>query len=488
MLGRYTTGPRPVADHSRGPPKPPANGRLVSVRGPERVPAAPWPLCPPVSSTPARTSPLLPGGEHPRDNPAADGPPPGPPRWRCVTAGHRRDDLEPASVTAGQSGASSPAPCWLAALRIHRTGPRPKRPSAPPGDPRYARPAMTRIDLRSDTVTHPTDAMRRAMAAAEVGDDVFGDDPTVNALEARAAALLGKEAGPVRRERHDGQPRLADGAPAARPRGDRRRDRPTRSWTRPAATRSSSGRRSAPCASAPTGRWTRREIEDAFRDPTDVHEPITGLVVLENTHAHSGRPAAADRLRARRVAAHRPRARRPPPRRRRPVLQRRRRAGRRPRPSSPRPPTRVTFCLSKGLSAPDRLRGRRRRRVHRPRPPRPQAPRRRHAPGRACWRPPGSWPCGDGPDGTDRRASPRTTPTPAASPRASPSSTGIRSPGGIAQPDEDGPLDPARVATNFVLFRVDRDRAAFLAALEARGVADGRLRRTARSAPSRTSG
>jgi threonine aldolase len=50
------------------------------------------------------------------------------------------------------------------------------------------------IDLRSDTVTRPTPAMRAAMAAAEVGDDVYGEDPTVNALEARTAALLGKEA------------------------------------------------------------------------------------------------------------------------------------------------------------------------------------------------------------------------------------------------------------------------------------------------------
>jgi threonine aldolase len=50
------------------------------------------------------------------------------------------------------------------------------------------------IDLRSDTVTRPTPAMRAAMAAAEVGDDVFGDDPTVNALQERIAALLGKEA------------------------------------------------------------------------------------------------------------------------------------------------------------------------------------------------------------------------------------------------------------------------------------------------------
>jgi threonine aldolase len=50
------------------------------------------------------------------------------------------------------------------------------------------------IDLRSDTVTQPTAAMRKAMAEAEVGDDVYGDDPTVNRLESIAADLLGKEA------------------------------------------------------------------------------------------------------------------------------------------------------------------------------------------------------------------------------------------------------------------------------------------------------
>ena len=50
------------------------------------------------------------------------------------------------------------------------------------------------VDLRSDTVTHPTEAMRQAMLEAPLGDDVFGDDPTVLALEVKAAALLGKEA------------------------------------------------------------------------------------------------------------------------------------------------------------------------------------------------------------------------------------------------------------------------------------------------------
>src|SRR6476620_9285782 len=50
------------------------------------------------------------------------------------------------------------------------------------------------VDLRSDTVTRPTAEMRRAMAEAEVGDDVYGEDPTVNRLERRAAEMFGKEA------------------------------------------------------------------------------------------------------------------------------------------------------------------------------------------------------------------------------------------------------------------------------------------------------
>src|SRR6187397_350611 len=49
------------------------------------------------------------------------------------------------------------------------------------------------IDLRSDTVTRPTPGMRRAMAEAEVGDDVYGEDPTVRELEGRTAELLGQE-------------------------------------------------------------------------------------------------------------------------------------------------------------------------------------------------------------------------------------------------------------------------------------------------------
>ena len=54
---------------------------------------------------------------------------------------------------------------------------------------------MDRIDFRSDTVTWPTEAMRQAMASARVGDDVYGEDPTVNALQEKAASMLGMEAG-----------------------------------------------------------------------------------------------------------------------------------------------------------------------------------------------------------------------------------------------------------------------------------------------------
>ena len=49
------------------------------------------------------------------------------------------------------------------------------------------------IDFRSDTVTRPSDAMRKAMMNAEVGDDVYGDDPTVNALEKKVAQMMGHE-------------------------------------------------------------------------------------------------------------------------------------------------------------------------------------------------------------------------------------------------------------------------------------------------------
>ena len=61
-------------------------------------------------------------------------------------------------------------------------------------DPDRVNPLSGIVDLRSDTITRPTAEMRRAMAEAEVGDDVYAEDPTVNRLEARAAEIFGKEA------------------------------------------------------------------------------------------------------------------------------------------------------------------------------------------------------------------------------------------------------------------------------------------------------
>ena len=76
------------------------------------------------------------------------------------------------------------------------------------------------IDLRSDTVTRPTPAMREAMASAPVGDDQFGEDPTVNALQERIAALLRQGGGAVAAHGHDGEPgRTARADAARRPRG-----------------------------------------------------------------------------------------------------------------------------------------------------------------------------------------------------------------------------------------------------------------------------
>lgn len=69
-----------------------------------------------------------------------------------------------------------------------------QQPAPRPGQVPSVETARQVIDLRSDTVTQPTDAMREAMARAEVGDDVYGEDPTVNALESLAAKRLGKAA------------------------------------------------------------------------------------------------------------------------------------------------------------------------------------------------------------------------------------------------------------------------------------------------------
>ena len=142
------------------------------------------------------------------------------------------------------------------------------------------------IDLRSDTVTLPTAAMRRAMAEAEVGDDVWGEDPTVNSLEERAAELLGKEAGLF----------VASGTMAnlvAQMAHLARGQEIIAGADTHLVNDEAAGHAVVVGASVrqlrdrADGTLALDEIEEAFRNPTDIHEPPTGLIVLENAHSHS---------------------------------------------------------------------------------------------------------------------------------------------------------------------------------------------------------
>lgn len=152
--------------------------------------------------------------------------------------------------------------------------------AAPPGS----------IDLRSDTVTQPSPAMRRAMAGAEVGDDVFGEDPTVRALEERSADLLGTEAGLFVSSGTMGN---LVGLLATVPRGGE--------IIGPAEihTFSSEGAGHAVIAGASArtiapavdGTIDLDAIRAAVRNPDDIHEPQTAMITFENTHALSmGQP------------------------------------------------------------------------------------------------------------------------------------------------------------------------------------------------------
>lgn len=144
----------------------------------------------------------------------------------------------------------------------------------------------TPIDLRSDTVTQPTPEMRRAMAAAELGDDVFGDDPTVIALEARAAELTGKEAGLFVVSGTMGNlVSLMAHVPRG---GEIIAGEGSHSIQHEAANHAvvvGASMRTLPWDR--DGRMDLAAIRDAFRDPSDPHDPITSLVMLENTHSDS---------------------------------------------------------------------------------------------------------------------------------------------------------------------------------------------------------
>ena len=145
---------------------------------------------------------------------------------------------------------------------------------------------MIPIDLRSDTVTHPTPAMRQAMAQAEVGDDVYGEDPTVNRLQEMAAERMGKEAGLFVPSGTMGN-LVAVLAHCGR--GDEviLGNKAHTFLFEAGGISALGGVHSCQLPNLPDGTLSLVDIQTAIR-PDDAHFPITRLIALENTHNRCG--------------------------------------------------------------------------------------------------------------------------------------------------------------------------------------------------------
>ena len=142
---------------------------------------------------------------------------------------------------------------------------------------------MKLIDLRSDTVTQPTDEMRRAMAAAEVGDDVFGEDPSINELQERAAAVLGKEAGLLT---SSGTMSNLISTLAYSSHGDEivMGDQAHMFWNESAGQAALAGVQTRLVPNDSQGRMDPEDVAAAIRPPGNLHFPRTSMLCLENTH------------------------------------------------------------------------------------------------------------------------------------------------------------------------------------------------------------
>ena len=142
------------------------------------------------------------------------------------------------------------------------------------------------IDLRSDTVTQPTPAMREAMARAEVGDDVYGEDPTINRLQEMGAAMLGQKAGLFVPSGTMGN--LA-AVLAHCQRGDEVivGDQAHTFLNEAGGVSALGGVHSCQLPNQPDGTLRLEDIQEAIREE-DAHHPITRLVTLENTHNRCG--------------------------------------------------------------------------------------------------------------------------------------------------------------------------------------------------------
>ncbi len=143
---------------------------------------------------------------------------------------------------------------------------------------------MRIVDLRSDTVTLLMLAMRQAMFDAELGDDVMGEDPTVNRLEAMAAARLGKSGGRVCSQRDDGQPGLS-AERTAREGEEAIMGHVSHTFLNEAGGSAAvGGIHPRTVRNQPDGTMDLNELEAAIRDPANLHHPRTRLICLENTH------------------------------------------------------------------------------------------------------------------------------------------------------------------------------------------------------------
>jgi threonine aldolase len=323
---------------------------------------------------------------------------------------------------------------------------------------------MGLIDLRSDTVSRPTAEMRRAMAAADVGDDVWGEDPTVNALEERAAELLGKKAGLFV---SSGTMANLAALVAHVPRGGEIiAGGETHMVNDEAAGHAVVvGASIRQLREGPDGTFDLGELEEAFRDANDIHQPPTTLVAIENAHSHSmNSPLAPAYVAAVAEVAHRHGV---------PLHVDGARffnasvaLGVSPRELA-EPADTIAFCLSKGLGCPvgsllvgDREFIARARRARKLLGGGMRQAGILAAAGLVALRP--------GSAGMiDRLAEDHVNARRLAEGLAG--VPGVISAGGIAQP-ADGPVDPSRVRTNFVLFRVAGNQQAFIHALRARGV------------------
>ncbi|MEP0829178.1 MAG: aminotransferase class I/II-fold pyridoxal phosphate-dependent enzyme [bacterium] len=144
---------------------------------------------------------------------------------------------------------------------------------------------MKLIDLRSDTVTKPSPAMRRAIADAEVGDDVFGDDPTAIKLEEKVAALFGKEASLF-------VPSGTMGNQAAlktisEPGWEILCERECHIVNYESAGPAIHSSLLVNMITTERGVFTARQVEELVR-PVNIHNPLTKIVAIENTHNRHG--------------------------------------------------------------------------------------------------------------------------------------------------------------------------------------------------------